>query len=168
MIFGTSVNCENYGAKKCGSKPGTGPGRFETARDTFTKNVGFTPNVIGSSRRVRSRVQLMGRSAQLLEQSARREEAREHRHRCLRSEWLQLLPDGSRLYGRTYGRPMKSFSLGKAMPATRRPVCAPSHRDPRQVSDADLKAVRDAGLHGCERHGDRRGGGHVLPDEVFR
>jgi hypothetical protein len=31
------------------------------------------------------------------------------------------------------------------MPATSRPVCAPSHRDARQVSDADLKAVRDAG-----------------------
>ena len=27
----------------------------------------------------------------------------------------------------------------------RHPVCVQSHRDPRQVSDADLKAVRDAG-----------------------
>jgi hypothetical protein len=51
------------------------------------------------------------------------------------------------------------------MLAARRPVCAPSHRDPR--SDADLKAVRDAGYTDAKVVQIVAAGGHVLPDEVF-
>ena len=37
-----------------------------------------------------------------------------------------------------------------------------------KVSDADLQSCPRCRLHGCARHRDRRVGGHVLPDELFQ
>ena len=70
-------------------------------------------------------------------------------------EWLQLLPDGPQLYGRAYGQAAgrrhhfrSEGACQRPEAGRRRPVCQFARKviETRgNVSEADLKAVRDAG-----------------------
>ena len=55
-------------------KPEQVPADSKPTLDAFTKNIGFTPNMMATFAGP-DRVQLMGRPARLLEQGARREDA---------------------------------------------------------------------------------------------
>jgi hypothetical protein len=67
--------------------------RVELSRKLEGADIGCDPRV--RTGRGRSAGTLLSVGAELPGNSPQK-----HRPRCLRSEWLQLLPDGSQLYGR--------------------------------------------------------------------
>jgi hypothetical protein len=62
-------------ARTAALKPEQVPADSKPTLDMFTKNIGFTPNMMATFRAEPDRVQLMGHPARLLEQGARREDA---------------------------------------------------------------------------------------------
>src|SRR3546814_4869689 len=74
-FFVKSVGYGDYDGKNCGSKAGTGAGRFETDSRYVHQEHRVHPKYAGDLRAEPDRVQRMGHPARRHEQGARREDA---------------------------------------------------------------------------------------------
>jgi hypothetical protein len=85
-------------------RPKKVPADSKPTLDAITKNIGFTPDTMATFAQspiaFNAWAALLGSLSKALDVKTRVSIG----PRCLRSEWLQLLPVGSQLYGRTYGQ----------------------------------------------------------------
>jgi hypothetical protein len=84
-------------------KPEQLPAGSKPILDTFTKNIGFTPNMMATFAQspiaFNSWATLLGSLNQALDVKTR-----DSIGLAVSEEWLQLLSDGPQLYGRAYGQ----------------------------------------------------------------
>jgi AhpD family alkylhydroperoxidase len=154
-------------------KPEQVPANSKPTLDTFTKNIGFTPNMMAtfalSPIAFNSWAALLGSLSKALDVKTR--------------DSIGLTV--SEVNGCNYCLTAHSFTAEHMakLPADEIILARKGHAsNPKRdaavqfarkvietrgkVSDADLKSRPRCRLQGCERHGDRRAGGHVLPDEL--